>query len=177
MEQIMNPSFILYSVCSVDGYIARENGDVDWLSEWPPATAGCGEILDSVDGLVMGARTYDHISDTGKWAYGSKPCLVLSNVARKPFRECVEFFTGKVEDAAELMRQWKLKRVWLVGGASTFTQFHRKKLIDDYIIAIVPIILGSGTPLLRACDIEVRLKLVTSRAFETGLVLNHYRRI
>jgi dihydrofolate reductase len=171
------PSFVLYSICSVDGFIARENGDIDWLSEWAPATAGFGEIMDSVDGLVMGAKTYDQISGAGKWAYGNKPCLVLCNVARKPFRECVEFFTGRVEDAVEQMQEWKLKRVLVVGGASTFTQFHRKKLIDDYVIAIIPMILGSGIPLLQACDIEVRLKLVSSRALDSGLVINHYRRI
>jgi dihydrofolate reductase len=177
MEQISNPTFIMYSACSVDGFIAREDGSLDWLTKWNPASAGCGELPDSVDGIVMGARTYVQISDTGKWAYGNKPCLVLSNLARKPFRECVEFFTGRVEEAVDLMREWKLKRVWIVGGASTFTQFHRKRLIDEYVIAIVPIMLGSGTPLIQTCDIEVRLKLVTSRAFESGLVLNHYRRI
>jgi dihydrofolate reductase len=89
----------------------------------------------------------------------------------------VEFFTGRVEDAVEQMQEWKLKRVLVVGGASTFTQFHRKKLIDDYVIAIIPMILGSGIPLLQACDVEVRLKLMSSRALDSGLVINHYRRI
>lgn len=177
MAENPNPVFILYTACSVDGFIAREDGSIDWLSKWDPAAAGYGEFFGTIDGLIMGARTYDQILDTGKWAYDHKPCLVLSNRARKPFRECVEFFTGRVEDAVDLMREWNLKRVWIVGGASMFTQFHRKKLIDDYIIAIIPIMLGSGIPLIQSCDVEVSLRLVSSKAQDSGLVLNHYKRI
>lgn len=177
MEGNTGLSFIMYSACSVDGFIAREDGTVDWLSEYDPVSAGYGELLDSVDGLVMGAKTYDQAADSGRWNYGSKPCLVLSNQTRKPFRECVEFFTGRVEEAVDLMQEWKLKRVWVVGGTSIFTQFHRKRLIDDYFIAIVPIILGSGIPLIQSCDVEVRLTLVSSRALDSGLVLNHYHKI
>lgn len=171
------PAFIMYTACSIDGFIAREDGSIDWLSRWDPAAARYGEFFRTIDGLIMGAKTYDQILNTGKWPYDHKPCLVLSNRARKPFRECIEFFTGRVEEAVGLMREWNLKRVWIVGGASIFTQFHRKRLIDDYVIAIIPIILGSGIPLMLSCDVEVRLKLVSSKAHESGLVLNHYRRI
>lgn len=167
----------MYSACSVDGLIAGEHNFIDWLSKWDPAAAGYGEFFETVDGIVMGARTYDQVLDTGKWPYDNKPCMVLSNKARKPFRECVEFFTGRVDEAVKLMCEWKLKRVWLVGGTSVFTQFHRKRLIDDYIIAIIPIILGAGVPLIQPCDIEVSLRLISSKALDTGLVLNHYRRI
>ncbi len=177
MEKSTGPTFIMYSACSVDGFIAREDGSVDRLSGYDPASAWYGEFFDTVDGLVMGARTYEQIINSGKWTYGNKPCLVLSNLTRKPFRQCVEFFTGRMEDAVNLMREWKLKRVWVVGGASVFTQFHRKRLIDDYFIAIVPIILGSGIPLIQSCDVEVRLKLVSSRVLDSGQVLNHYRKI
>jgi len=175
MEENTGPSFVMYSACSVDGFIAREDGSVGWLSEYDPASAGYGEFFDSVDGLVMGAKTYEQVANSGKWTYGNKPCIVLSNQTRKPFRQCVEFFTGRVEEAVDLMREWKLGRAWVVGGASIFTQFHKKRLIDDYIIAIVPIMLGSGIPLIQSCDVEVRLALVSSRALDSGLVLNHYR--
>ena len=177
MTETPNPAFVMYSACSVDGFIARENGSIDWLSKWDPAAAGYGEFFGTVDGIVMGAKTYDQILETGKWPYEHKPCLVLSNRPRKPFRDSVQFFTGRVEEAVELMREWKLKRVWLIGGASIYTQFHRKRLIDDYIIAIIPIILGAGIPLLQPCDLEVSLKLLSSKAHDTGVVVNHYRRI
>lgn len=177
MTDTPNPAFIMYSACSVDGFIGREDGTVDWLSQWDPAAAGYGEFFGSVDGIIMGAKTYDQILDTGKWPYDNKPCLVFSNQVRKPYRECVEFFSGRVEEVANLMRAQGLKRVWLVGGASIFTQFHRKRLIDDYIIAIIPIILGAGIPLIQPCDVEVSLRLLGSKALDSGLVLNHYRRI
>lgn len=172
-----NPTFIMYSACSVDGFIAKEDGSLDWLSRWNPSAAGYGEFFEAVDGLVMGAKTYDRILSTGKWIYGNKPCVVLSNQARKPFRECVEFFRGRAEEVVSLMREWKLDRVWIVGGASVFTQFHRKNLIDDYVIAIIPIILGSGIPPIQSCDIEVSLRLIGSKAQDSGVVLNHYKRI
>lgn len=175
MEQIANPSFIMYSVCSVDGFIAREDGSADWFFKWNPFSAGCGELFESVDALVMGAKTYDQVAASGEWPYGDKPCFVLSNVTRKPVRGCLEFFTGRVEEAVESMKARELRRVWIVGGASTFTQFHRKRLIDDYVIAIIPFILGSGIPLMQACDVEVRLRLLSSRALDSGLVINHYR--
>lgn len=177
MGKSTGPSFIMYSACSVDGFIAREDGSVDRLSGYDPASAWYGEFFDTVDGLVMGAKTYEQILTFGDWPYGDKPCLVLSNVARKCVRGCIGFFAGKVEDAVGLMRERKLSRVWIVGGSSTFTQFHRKGLIDDYIITIIPTILGSGIPLFRACDIEVRLRLVSSRALDSGMVLNHHRKI
>lgn len=177
MTEPTNPAFVMYSACSVDGFIGREDGSFDWLSKWDPAAAGYGEFFGTVDGIIMGARTYDQILDTGKWPYDNKPCLVLSNRARKPFRECVECFTGRADEAVMRMRELKLKRVWLVGGTSIFTQFHRKRLIDDYIIAIIPILLGAGVPLMQPCDIEVSLRLLSSKALDSGLVLNHYRRI
>ncbi len=176
MEDSANPSFVMHTVCSVDGFISREDSSADWLSEWGPDPAGCGEFFDSVDGLVAGVKTYDQMQARGKWPYGEKPCIVLSNRARKPAGGSIEFFTGRVEEIVNLVRKKNLMRVRIVGGASIFTQFHKKRLIDDYIIAIVPIILGSGMPIIQSCDVEARLRLVSSRALDSGIVLNHYRR-
>jgi dihydrofolate reductase len=170
-------SFILYAACSVDGYIARDDGSADWLSKWDPVEAGYNEFVDSVEGLVMGAKTYDQILTFGDWPYGDKPCCVLSNQKRKPVRDCIEFFAGNVDEVVALFRDKDLKRIWIVGGASIYTQFHRKKYIDDYFIAVIPVILGSGIPIIQSCDLEVRLRLISSRAFNSGLVLNHYQPI
>lgn len=177
MEKNINPSFILYAACSVDGFIAREDGSADWLSQWDPSEAGYNDFVDSVEGLVMGAKTYEQVLTFGDWPYGDKPCFVLSNQARKPVRDCIEFFAGNVDEIVNLLRDKDLKRIWIVGGSSIYTQFHRKKLIDDYFIATVPVLLGSGIPIIQACDMEVWLRLISSRTFASGLVLNHYQSI
>jgi dihydrofolate reductase len=167
----------MFAICSVNGFIAREDGSVDRLAQWDPVEAGYGEFFDSYDGLVMGAKTYDQILIKGDWHYGDKPCFILSNQERKPMRDCIEFIAGDTGQLVDLVSERNLKRIRLVGGASIYTQFHRKKLINDYYIAVVPIMLGSGVPLLQTCDKEVGLKLIKSRAFDSGLIINHYRAI
>lgn len=173
--KVTYPSFIMFAACSVDGFIARHDHTVDWLVQWEPKKAGQKEFLHSVDGLVMGARTYDQLLSIGDWQYGDKPCFVLANQKRRRMRDCVEFYAGNTGQVVDLLRERDLKRIWLVGGASIYTQFHRKNMIADYYIAVVPILLGSGITLFQTCDREIRLNLVKSHAFDSGLILNHYQ--
>jgi dihydrofolate reductase len=138
----------LYIAESLDGYIARENGQIDWLTpfEGRGEDYGYSEFIGTVDTVVMGRATYDQVKTFGDFPYKGKTCYVLSR-ALKGRDEHVEFIGGDVFAWVRRLKAQPGAGIWLVGGARAAEAFFRERLIDEYILSIVPVVLGAGIPL------------------------------
>jgi dihydrofolate reductase len=167
----------LYIATSVDGYIADEDGAVDWLeelgSEGSDETGGFSAFLESVDCLVMGSTTYQQVLGFGEWPYGEKPTYVFTHGDLSPATEAVEFVDGDVAAvASELERAHD--HVWLVGGAHLAQSFLRERRIDDLRLFLAPILLGGGIRLFDDGYDRQRLRLVDTASDDGGIVEHHY---
>jgi len=174
---VSNKKIVLYIATSLDGYIARENGDIDWLSmvESPNEDYGYTDFLKSVDTVIMGRRTYDQVLTFGDFPYKGKKCYVISRTAR-PKDDYVEFWSGDICKLISEIRQKDGSNIWLVGGAQIAGEFLRKNLIDRYIISVLPVLLGKGILLFHSDIPEIRLQLLRNVAYPSGLVQLSYER-
>lgn len=164
----------LYIATSVDGYIADEEGSVDWLEEFRSEDAGgFSEFFGSVDCLVMGATTYEQVLEFGEWPYGETATYVFTHRDLPPATDAVEFVDDDVATLSqELKRQYE--HVWLVGGANLAQSFLREQAIDDLRLFFVPVLLGEGVRLFSGEYTRHRLRLHDSVSEDGGLVEHHY---
>jgi dihydrofolate reductase len=169
---------LLYIAMSLDGYIARPDGDIDWLSqvESPPEDYGYGDFIRTVDTVIMGRKTYDKVLGFGVgFPHRGRACYVLSR-EKTGQDENVTFFNGDVADLLAQIRQKPGKGIFCDGGAETVLELMQQNLIDRYIISIIPVLLGEGIPLFKAGRPEIALRLTQSLSFPTGLVQLWYER-
>jgi dihydrofolate reductase len=169
---------IYYVAMSLDGYIATPDGGVDWLSPFEEEDEAYGypEFYASIDVLLMGRRTYKQILTFGAWPYKGKPCWVFS---RRPLEAATAEVTVTSSEPKEVLsdlHELGLHRAWLVGGAAVATTFRSMRLIDEYVVSVIPTILGRGIPLLNPGEPSEKLSLVESKEFEIGLVQLRYRK-
>lgn len=169
----------LYIACSLDGFIAREDGSIDWLNEYENNTKtdyGYSEFYASIGTVLMGRKTYEQVLGFGKWPYAEKKVYVFTR-QKGPLKreENVEFIS---EDIGEFVRHLKKEAkqdLWLVGGSQLIKVFLKENLIQDYIIFIVPVILGSGIALFDHIGKEIRLTTGNLEKYENGLVRIDYK--
>ena len=168
------PSCFVYIATSVDGFIARPDGGLDWLKrvEVEGEDYGYQRFFDSIDALVMGRGTYDVVRAFPVWPYGDKRCIVMTHRPLAP-RVKEESFSG--EPAALLARLGEegVKRVYVDGGV-VIGQFLAAGLIEELTISQIPVLLGRGLPLFTAA-VEQDLVLLESRSFPSGLVQARWR--
>jgi dihydrofolate reductase len=166
----------LYVATSVDGYVADEDGGVDWLEEFDGASGddveGFAAFFESVDCLVMGATTYDQVRGFGDWPYGDRPTYVFTHRDLSPATDAVAFVDGRVGDCATALTN-RYEHVWLVGGASLARQFLAERAVDDLRLARVPVLLGGGVPLFGGGYDRQRLRLRGTTTRDGGLVEHH----
>lgn len=167
---------VLYIATSVDGFVAAEDGGVDWLEEFQSestADDGYGAFFADVDALVMGARTYEQVRSFGEWPYESRPTYVLTHDDGPPEIDTVEFVQ---DDAASLGARLRgdHERIWLVGGAEVARAFLRARQVDELRLSVVPLLLGSGVRLFGENGPRDRLSLTDSTARESGIVELQY---
>jgi dihydrofolate reductase len=170
---------ILYIASSLDGYIARENGDIDWLSiaHTPNEDYGYNEFIMSVDTVIMGRKTYEKALSFGiGFPHKDKRCYVLSRSAR-PRDENVEFYRGDIETLIADVRRQHHGNIFLDGGAEIVHAFMSRNLIDRFVISVVPVLLGGGIPLFLPGWKETKLVLYESKVFPSGLVQSVYDRV
>jgi dihydrofolate reductase len=160
---------------SVDGFIARPNGELDFLPADGGEPHGFTEFFKSVDALVIGRKTYDAVLAFGGWFYGKKPVFVLSSkpLAPAPKKAVVEHMSG---DPAEIVKQLEARGIGhiYVDGGDTVQRFLRAGLIQRLIITRVPVLIGSGIPLFGALPKDVHLRAIATRQYKTGLVQTEY---
>ncbi|MDP6627115.1 MAG: dihydrofolate reductase family protein, partial [Methanopyri archaeon] len=131
----MGRKIILYIAASLDGFIARKDGFVDWLSPYENTEEDYGykEFYDSVGTVVMGNTTYKGFGEY----YRDKPCFVFSRV-RKGNDGNATFVNGDMEESMKKINSTGTKNIWLVGGGEVIDAFLRHDLIDELIISIIP---------------------------------------
>ncbi len=155
---------ILYIAVSLDGYIAKLNGDVSWLSKYE-AKDDYNNFIKTVDTLIMGRKTYMQVKNelsSNKWFYEGLKCYVATN-SQLPEDENVQFVSGEKLYSLKAKEEQTEKNIWLVGGASLASEFICRNLIDEYHITFIPVLLGSGIKLWSE-NLEVPLEI-----FETQL--------
>ena len=166
---------IAYLATSADGFIARPDGDVAWLDRpRPPDEYGMPAFVRSVDTVVMGRATYDAGQQLGGALVEGKRNIVLSRTL--PSFAVPGATVENVEPAelAQRLRAEKGKNVWLMGGAEVYGAFLTAGAIDEVIIHIVPVLIGTGITLLDPTPRQVELKLKSTRKFSDGVVRLHY---
>ncbi|MEG3845981.1 dihydrofolate reductase family protein [Microcoleus sp. herbarium19] len=170
----------VYIATSIDGFIARQNGEIDWLPSGEDVEGGedygYQEFIDSVDALVMGRNTYELALSFDSWPYGAKPVFVLSSRKVDIPNDIAETFESICAPPREVVRYLSergFKHLYIDGG-KTIQAFLREGLIQQLIITKVPILIGTGIPLFGSLPHDVRLHHLETRQFENGLVQSKY---
>tara|TARA_R110000868_G_scaffold383578_7_gene650649 strand:+ start:270 stop:824 length:555 start_codon:yes stop_codon:yes gene_type:complete len=175
----MDVTCSVFIATSLDGFIARPNGDVDWLdySEYVLEGENFGyyEFMDSIDALIMGSNTYEKVLTFGEWHY-SKPVFVLSSRKFETpihLTNKVFFLNGELPEVLTELQSRGYHSFYIDGG-KTIQLFLKQELINQLIITQIPILLGDGIPLFGNLKSEIKLKLISSQGYKNGFVKSSY---
>jgi len=175
----------IHMAASLDGFIARKDGGVDWL-ETSDEFAG-GDTLDpefieaflkTIDCYVMGSRTYETaLSFEAKglgWSYGDKPTFVLTSRDLPRTRDTVEFYSGDLTQFVNGRLRSMFRTIWFVGGGVVSGECIRLGLADEVRYSILPILIGDGIPFYEKLDRDIALHLAEVKAYKNGVVELRY---
>ena len=160
---------------SLDGFIARANGDLDFLEAGGGEPHGYDQFIATVDALVIGRKTFETVLTFGSWPYGNKPVVVLSTrpLAPTPPGAMVERMSGAPADIVSQLAARGIGHIYVDGGI-TIRRFLEAGLIHRLIITRVPVLIGGGIPLFGAVPRDIVLKHVATRHYASGLVQSEY---
>jgi dihydrofolate reductase len=161
-----------YAAISLDGFIAKTDGNVDWLNKYLATGEdyGFAKFNASIQGIVMGRATYEKSQEFDSWPAGETPCWVFSSQPMSSDIESVKFTSAAPEDVLNEMSNAGIERAWLMGGGKLAASFLTAGLIHEFDLAIMPELLGDGIPLLQPTDVQTDLKLVDSKVHPSGVV-------
>lgn len=172
---------ILYIAVSLDGYISRENGAIDWLQghgEIEHPDFGYEQFLATIDTVVMGWSTYHQVVtelSPDAWVYPNQEALIVTR--KTPTLPDGQNVIHPQNQLAAVEAQLAAgKNVWLIGGAQTAHEFIAHNLVDEYVITIMPILLGSGIRLFNQSPTEIPLRLIEQRVIDGMVMLTYHRR-
>jgi len=165
----------VFIATSLDGFIARANGDLDWLPMGGGEPHGYDEFMATVDALVIGRKTFETVLTFDTWPYGEKPVFVLSTraLASAPREAVVERMSGAPTEIVSQLAARGVRHAYVDGGI-TIQRFLQAGLIQRLIITRIPVLLGAGIPLFGPLQHDVVLKHVTTRQYASGLVQSEY---
>jgi dihydrofolate reductase len=172
---------IVYIATSADGYIARADGNVDWLNR--PRTAGdygMSAFYRSIDTILWGRKTLDiALAFQKKGLKGSALDTSVKNYvfSRKPQRKAVpgvEFVDEPISDFVRRLRNTPGKGIWIMGGAGIIGSFLDAGEIDEFIIHVIPTMIGAGIPMVQSKQRQVPLSLKAVERFKDGVIRLHY---
>src|ERR1044072_3917967 len=181
----MDSRVTVHMAASLDGFIARKDGSVDWLEtadEFADGksldTESIGAFLKTIDCYVMGARTYEtalRFESRGfGWAYGDTPTIVLTHRELARTRDTVELYSGDLAALVEGRLRSTYRSIWVVGGGGVAGECLRLGLADEVRYSIIPVLIGSGIPFFDRLDKDVGLHLVEVNAYKSGIVELRY---
>ena len=159
---------VLFIASSLDGFIARTSGEVDWL--FTDQDYGYADFLAGVDTVLMGRRTYEQVLSFGEYPYKRIQGFVFSRTRKEDLDENVIFIQDDPAGFVEGLKRHTGKIIWLVGGSQIIRSVMSRDLIDEFVISVHPIILGDGIPLFHSPLPMRKLSLQHCRSFDTGLV-------
>ncbi|MEZ5492422.1 MAG: dihydrofolate reductase family protein [Gammaproteobacteria bacterium] len=176
-----NSCVTVHMAASLDGFIARTDGSVDWLETSDEYAKGenldpeyVEEFLNSIDCYVMGSRTYETALgfDTQGvgWAYGDKPVFVLTTRDLPRNRESVRFHSGNIGNFVNEELRPNFKSIWFAGGGEVCTECIRLGLADEISYSILPVLIGDGISFFGKLDNDVSLHLADAKAYKSGMV-------
>jgi dihydrofolate reductase len=171
----------IHMAASLDGFIARKDGSVDWMET--SDEFACGDTMDpgfieaflkTIDCYVMGSRTYEtalRFEDQRLgWAYGDKPTFVLTSRELPRIRDTVEFYSGDLVQFVNARLRPTFRSIWFVGGGAVSGECLRLGLADEVRYSILPILIGDGIPFFDKLDRDVALHLGEIKAYKSGTV-------
>lgn len=172
----------VFVATSLDGFIARENGSIDWLEQANsviPSGKDCGygEFFASVDALVMGRATFEQVRSFEQWPYGDKRVVVMSRHGVTIPDALASTVSSSSATPAQLVAQLAaegLNHLYIDGG-KTIQSFLRAGLIDELTITLIPLLLGSGRPLFGPLEQTLHLQHLATQAYPFGFVQHRYR--
>jgi dihydrofolate reductase len=164
---------ILFSACSIDGYIARKNGDVDWLLT--DGDYGYKNFYDSIDTTLTGHNTYKQVLSFDEFPYADKTNYIFGKPENTEDKNPVTFVSRDIINFVSQLKKERGKKIWLVGGGQLNTTLWNANLIDEIVLSVHPIVLGEGIPLFSGNPKEKGLKLKQTDSFENGLIQTTYR--
>lgn len=170
---------ILFIAMSLDGYIARENNDISWLSivENPNEDYGYSTFVQDIDTVIMGRKTYEKVISFGiEFPHNGKKCYVISRT-KTGYDENIEYYSENLDILISDLKSKEGKNIFVDGGAEVVNELLKLDMIDEFVISIVPIFLGSGIRLFKDGRPEQRLNLISSKEFMTGLVQLRYEKL
>lgn len=162
------PKVILFIACSLDGYIARSDGDVDWL--FTDQDYGYNNFFAKIDTVLMGRKTYEQVLNFGEYPYKGTQGFVFSKTYKSESDKNVKFISSDLTSFIKHLKNGSGKDIWLVGGAEIIQSCMQQDLIDEFVISLHPIVLGQGIPLFRTPVFTKELILRNSQVFDTGLI-------
>lgn len=167
---------IYYVASSLDGCIASAGGGLEWLAPFEASAEdyGYAAFYESIEAVLLGSRTYEQALTFGDWPYPGKPTWVFSARRLDPIRDDVIVTDRMPASIMSELEERGVRRAWLVGGGTLAGAFRADGLITEYIVSIIPVILGRGIPLFGASGPQQRLRLVETKPYSGGVVQLRY---
>ncbi len=164
-----------YVASSLDGFIARSDGSIDWLDQANSIDEDYGykDFYQSVDGIIMGGATYRQVLTLGDWPYAGKQTFILSKTTGQKEPSGAGFFSSIDSLLADIKLQ-RLQNIWLVGGGVTATALLQHNLITEMIVTYIPIILGKGIRLFSLPAAEKEMTISSSNTYDNGITQIHF---
>ncbi|MEI6533516.1 MAG: dihydrofolate reductase family protein [Candidatus Roizmanbacteria bacterium] len=164
---------ILYITTSLDGYIAKEDGDISWLNKYNINSYGYDEFLNNTDTIVMGSKTFENISSFKEWPYKNiKTYVMTSRIIQADSH--VEFVPGNLQNLIPTLKESSENNIYLVGGSDLVKSFIEEKLLEEIKLFIVPEVLGKGIPLFYKYQTQVIFKPIHIESYVNNMVQIHY---
>ena len=171
----------IHMAASLDGFIARKDGRVDWLETTDEFVGGdtmdpafVEAFLKSIDCYVMGSRTYETALDFeakgSGWLYGDKPVFVLTSRKLPQTRDTIEFHSGDLAQFVNGRLRPAFRNIWFVGGGVVSGECLRLGLADEVRYSILPVLIGDGIPFFEKLDRDVPLHLAEVKAYKSGML-------
>ncbi len=175
----------IHMAASLDGFIARTDGSVDWLETSDEFVGGATmepafveAFLKTIDCYVMGSRTYETaVNFEAKgfgWSYGDKPTFVLTRRELPRIRDTIEFYSGDLARFVNSRLRPTFRSIWFVGGGAVCGECLRLGLADEIRYSILPVLIGEGIPFFGKLDSDAALHLAEVNAYQNGMVELRY---
>ncbi len=189
-ETTTRPEGVVYIATSIDGFIARKDGAIDWLMDKEPTEDEMKEVFDgdaedygwadflaTIDAIVMGRATFEQVMEFGVWAYGDIPLTVLSRSMNAVPADYADKASVSALSPTELFDELGRKgcnRVYVDGGA-TVQSFIRAGLVGELVVTTLPVLIGEGISLFGPIDADIRWRHIKTETMD-GMVKNTWRR-
>lgn len=174
-------SNFIYIAVSLDGFIARKDGHIDWLLELPNPDGsdfGFADFMKNIDAVVMGRNTFEIVQSFNEWIY-TKPVFVLSRTLKslpEKFSDKAELLNAKPNDVLRILNQRGFKNLYIDGG-KTIQDFLKLELIDEMIITTIPVLIGEGIPLFSSLTKDQKFEHIKTEILVEQSVKSYYKKI